>query len=201
VVAALDECDLAVGRRWPLAGGSSNRRAYWLRRTLPGHSSDDLACSVRACRRAVLQEIVGCGASARYMLMVARERGFTTCEVGVRQGRSEPGDRVAQGSLWQWLRDGFGLLSLYGLLKLTRQPLRFFATIGLPLLVIGSSFTAWLGIERLLFGAALAGRPALILGLLMVVLGIQVVGLGLIGELILFVSGRKLKNHAADRVI
>lgn len=42
------------------------------------------------------------------------------------------------------------------MLKLTRQPLRFFATIGLPRLVIEPSFTAWLGTERLLLAVALA---------------------------------------------
>jgi hypothetical protein len=47
----------------------------------------------------------------------------------------------------------------------------------------------------------LADRPALILGVLMIVLGIQILALGLIGELIVFASGRKLKDYSIEKIV
>ena len=47
----------------------------------------------------------------------------------------------------------------------------------------------------------LADRPALVLAVLLVVLGIQVIALGLIGELVIFASGRRIKEHVVERIV
>ena len=59
-----------------------------------------------------------------------------------------------------------------------------------------------LAIARLVYGVPLADRPALVLAVLLVVLGIQIIALGLIGELVIFASGRRIKEHVdrADRL-
>jgi hypothetical protein len=51
------------------------------------------------------------------------------------------------------------------------------------------------------FGTALADRPALILGVLLIVLGIQVIALGLIGEIIIFVAGKRIKDYTIERIL
>jgi hypothetical protein len=79
--------------------------------------------------------------------------------------------------------------------------LRFFAMIGVPILLIGIGYTAVLAIERLVFGEGLADRPALVLAVLLVVLGIQVLALGLIGEIIIFVSGKRNKDYKIEKII
>ena len=61
--------------------------------------------------------------------------------------------------------------------------------------------TSYLVAERLFLGAALADRPALILVVLMVVLGIQIIAVGLIGELIIFANGRESKDYAVEKVV
>ena len=93
------------------------------------------------------------------------------------------------------------MLSLYVVLKFIHKPLRFFGTIGVPILLIGSIFTGDPGISRLFFGVPLADRPALILGALLIVLGIQVIALGLIGEIIIFVAGKRIKDYTIDRIL
>jgi hypothetical protein len=47
----------------------------------------------------------------------------------------------------------------------------------------------------------LADRPALVLAVLLVVLGIQVLALGLIGEIIIFVSGKRIKDYTIEKII
>jgi hypothetical protein len=99
------------------------------------------------------------------------------------------------------LRLTLEMLSLYVVLKFIHKPLRFFGTVGLPILLIGLIFTGYLGISRLFFGMPLADRPALILGVLLIVLGIQVIALGLIGEIIIFVAGKRIKDYTIDRIL
>jgi hypothetical protein len=71
---------------------------------------------------------------------------------------------------------------------------RLFGTIGLPVLLIGLVLTGYLRGGCLFFRMPLAGRPALILGVLLIVLGIQVIALGLVGEIIIFVAGNRMKD-------
>ena len=63
--------------------------------------------------------------------------------------------------------------------------------------------TLWhfLGWQRLFFGMPLADRPALLLSSLLVVLGSQVFGLGLLGELIIFTHARDIKEYHIERIV
>jgi glycosyltransferase involved in cell wall biosynthesis len=202
VIAALDDCDMAVGRRWPLLSSPFQRlqaRAFhWLLRSLFGHSFNDLVCRVRACRREVLDEIGVYGLQHHFVPLLASERGFRTSEVNVRQGRT--GSSVKLGLLGR-LRVALDILALYLVLKFTKRPLRFFGMVGLPVLAVGVAYTGALAVARLFFSVPLADRPALILGVLMIVLGIQILALGLIGELIVFASGRKLKDYSIEKIV
>lgn len=202
VIAALDDCDMAVGRRWPLLSSPFQRvqaRAFhWLLKTLFGHSFNDLVCRVRACRREVLDEVGVYGLQHHFLPLLASERGFRTREVNVRQGRT--GASVRLGLLGR-LRVALDILALYLVLKFTKRPLRFFGMVGLPVLAAGLAYTGALAIGRLFFAMPLADRPALILGVLLIVLGIQILALGLIGELIVFATGRKLKDYSIERIV
>jgi hypothetical protein len=73
--------------------------------------------------------------------------------------------------------------------------------VGITTLAIGSVLVAWLIVERLFFGQALAERPALLLSTLLVVLGIQLFAFGLLGELIIFTHARSIKDYQIERVI
>jgi len=52
-----------------------------------------------------------------------------------------------------------------------------------------------------LFDVALGDRPALMLSSLMIILGIQVIAIGLIGEIIIFTHARNLKEYTVDEII
>jgi hypothetical protein len=58
-----------------------------------------------------------------------------------------------------------------------------------------------LSVQRLFFDEKLADRPALLLGALLVVLGMQVFALGLLGELIIFTHARGMKDYRVQEVI
>jgi hypothetical protein len=90
------------------------------------------------------------------------------------------------------LRRIIDLLGLFFLLRFTEKPLRFFGLLGSLLATVGGGVLAVLLYQRL-HGQGIADRPLLLLGVLLLVLGIQAVALGLVGEIIvhLHASGRR----------
>lgn len=56
-------------------------------------------------------------------------------------------------------------------------------------------------IQRLFFETALGDRPALLLAALLVVLGVQLLALGLVGELIIYIHARDLKEYTVKEIV
>jgi glycosyltransferase involved in cell wall biosynthesis len=208
VLEQLAHSDMAVANRAVLRSSWSEavqaRLFRGLVRLLFGHTISDPVCRVRAYRRQVLQEIVGYSVHQHFTPLLAAERGFHVAEVEVRPSPPAAGAAPRQTGfslLLSRLRLTLEALSLYVVLKFIHKPLRFFGTAGLPILLIGLIYTGYLGISRLFFGTPLADRPALILGVLLIVLGIQVIALGLIGEIIIFVAGKRIKDYTIDKIL
>lgn len=202
VVAALDTCEVAVGRRPPVGStgeGLQARAFHWLLNALFGHSFTDLVCRVRAWRRPVIEEIVLHGVQPHFLPLLAGERGFRIAQVDVRPGPT--GRHGVRLGLLDRIRVTLDILALYLVLKFTKKPLRFFGMLGLPLLGLGLIGCVVLAVARLIYGVPLADRPALMLAVLLVVLGIQIIALGLIGELVIFASGRRIKEYAIERIV
>jgi hypothetical protein len=56
-------------------------------------------------------------------------------------------------------------------------------------------------VERLVFDVSLADRPALLLSSLLIVLGLQIMALGLLGELIIFTHARNIKEYTIEKIV
>ncbi len=83
------------------------------------------------------------------------------------------------------------------LARSTGSPLRVFGLLGLGPLVLGSLLTLWLVWERLFLSRPLAGRPLLLLGLLLITAGLQALAIGFLGELMVYLHYR---DRHPDRV-
>lgn len=203
LVRALDGADMAIGHRWPRAGG----RLETARRNLfhgvlgkvTGQRYRDLGCSVRAFDRRVLEEISLYGDQHRFLPVLANRQGFRVVEIDVRQS---PRDRF-EGTYKprEYVRRALDIFSVFFLVRFTKRPLRFFGMIGAITFGLGALITAWLVIDRLFLGHPLGDRPALLLSSLLVVLGLQLFALGLLGELIIFTHAREMKDYKVDRII
>ncbi|MEM7045471.1 MAG: glycosyltransferase [Pseudomonadota bacterium] len=201
VVEATDGVDMAVAER-PTIGKSwlyrlQDRLFHGILRMLFGRPMRDLVCRVRAYKRATIEEILGFSSQQHFLPILAHDRGFKieAVDVQMRQ-RTAPHARV--GSQLRLLSD---TIALFFVLKFVRKPLRFFGAIGLPMLLVGLIFTGILAAGRLLFDMPLADRPILILGVLLIVLGIQTIALGLIGEIIIFASGKRTREYTVEKIL
>lgn len=201
VIQAVDSADMAVAERSSLGSSAlyrlQDRLFHGTLGRLFGRPMRDLVCRVRAYKRATIEEILGFCTQQHFLPILAHDRGFKieAVDVGMRQSAS-PHARF--GSQLRLLSD---TIALFFVLKFVRKPLRFFGAIGLPLLIAGLLFTGILAAGRLFFDMPLADRPVLILGVLSIVLGIQIIALGLIGEIIIFASGKRTREYTVEKIL
>lgn len=182
--------------------GWRRRRFSRLLARLFGQSPSDPFCRTRLARKAVLEDVAGFGVRQHFIPVIAGQRGYKLTEVDVRSATST-NTGVTVPYIFRplgHLQAFFDALTLYVVLKFLRRPLRFFGAIGLPVFLIGTLMTIVLVAQRLT-GEALADRPALIFSVLMVVLGIQIVAIGLVGEIVIFANSRRMKQYAVRKII
>ena len=178
--------ELVVARRWPrrdsLVNRFQNRVLHMALGKLAGGRLHDVACGVRAMRPKVLEETRVYGDFARFFPLVALRDGFLVDEVPVPVHPSATSPRVYGPGVY--VRRAIDVLGLTFLLRFTDKPLRFFGLVGASLGLAGAVILFGLLIERQFFDQGLADRPILLLGVLLVVLGVQAIALGLVGEMI-----------------
>ncbi|MCS6879076.1 MAG: glycosyltransferase [Geminicoccaceae bacterium] len=191
------EADLVTAaRRVPgrAGGGKLERLLGWLL----GCRFEDVRSPVRALRARVAAELTLYGNQHRFLPLLAQAQGFAVEELPVPAlGRNGPGLVRAVG----WPSLLLDVVTVFFLLRFLEKPFRFFGGFGLLVLVLGGLATAWLVFERLVLGVPLGDRPALILATLMVVLGIQIIAVGLIGELVTFAWARESADHRVERIV
>jgi hypothetical protein len=76
------------------------------------------------------------------------------------------------------------LITVKFLLDYATRPLQIFGLAGLLSFVAGTALAVYLTIQRLYFGVGLSNRPILLLAILLIMLGVQFIVMGLLGELI-----------------
>jgi glycosyltransferase involved in cell wall biosynthesis len=203
VVAAMENADMVVARRWPRRGGKLEelRRKifHFLLRWVTGSHYEDLGCGLRLFDRRVLDEIRVYGDQHRFLPVLAENNGFQVIEIDLAQSSID--DFRDNYRLREYLHRILDIFTVFFLVRFTKKPLRFFGMIGSILFSIGSLFLSIIVMERLFFDRDLADRPALLLSSLLVVLGLQVFSLGLLGELIIFTHARALKEYKIARII
>ena len=202
LVARLDRADLALAVRWPRRDSwvnrLQNRWFHWIVRWLTASTFRDLASGVRAMHRRVIEETPLYGDFFRFLPLLAQREGFTVVEVEARQHPGDDEPRVYAPGIY--LRRALDLLGLFFLLRFTDKPLRFFGLLGSASALAGMAVLAVVSVQRIQ-GEPLADRPVLLLGVLLLVLGVQAVALGLIGEMIVYhhAHGRR-RYRLAERV-
>jgi hypothetical protein len=154
----------------------------------------DFNCGFKAYRREVVAEISLYGELHRYIPVLASRKGFRVGELAVEHHPREHGR-----SKYGWDRYYKGLLDLITVLfitKYTRRPLHLFGLIGLACFGSGFVIDAWLAVRKIVFHEPLSDRPLLLLGVLLMLVGIQVLTTGLIGEMITYKTFRGRETYS-----
>jgi glycosyltransferase involved in cell wall biosynthesis len=186
LLAKLDEgFDLVSGwktkRRDPLPRRILSRIFNAVASRISGLRLHDLNCGLKAYRAEVVEGLRLYGELHRFIPVIAHYRGYRVAELPVghrprAHGRSRYGvERTVRGLL--------DLLTVTFMGRYRYRPLHLFGGLGLVLGAIGVAVLVYLTVLKAL-GEAIGHRPLLTLGVLLVVVGIQLVSLGLVSELI-----------------
>jgi len=153
----------------------------WATAFVSGVRLHDVNCGLKAYRSEVLHGVRIYGELHRFIPVLAAYRGFRIAEVPVKH-RPRPHGRSRYGPE-RYLRGFFDLLSVTFTGRYRHRPLHLFGGVGLLMGAVGFVVLVYLTALKL-SGEAIGHRPLLTLGVLLVVVGIQLVSLGLLSELI-----------------
>lgn len=195
--------DLVVGNRSPRRDSLFNRAQtrvfHWIVNRMTKASFHDISCGFRVMRREVVREVSVYGGLHRFLPLLAVQQGFKVEELPIAQREEDVRTRYYGIALY--VKRLLDILTVFFLLKFTKRPLRFFGVLGLLLSTVGLAITGYLGIYRILQVGPIADRPLLLLGVLLMVLGIQTLSLGLVGEIIIFTHAGKIRDYRVAEIV
>ena len=162
-----------------------------------GVNIHDFNCGLKCYRREVVEELDLYGELHRYIPAIANWKGFKVGEAKVNHqprihGKSKFGSE-------RYLRGLFDLLTIIMLTKYPEKPLHFFGLLGTILSLAGLAINAYMALLRL-SGKWISNRPLLLLGILLLILGIQFIFFGLMGELIVFSSQKDISYTVKEKL-
>jgi glycosyltransferase involved in cell wall biosynthesis len=186
LLAKLDEgFDLVSGwksrRNDPWSRRFLSRIFNWAVAVVSGVKLHDVNCGLKAYRAEVLRGMRIYGELHRFIPILASYRGFKVAEIPVNH-RPRAHGRSRYG-IERYVRGFFDLLSVTFMGRYRHRPLHLFGGLGLLLGFAGFVCLIYLTVIKI-FGAGIGERPLLTLGVLLLVVGIQLVSLGLLSELI-----------------
>jgi glycosyltransferase involved in cell wall biosynthesis len=186
LLAKLDEgYDLVIAwranRSDPISKRLPSRFANFMVSTLTGVEIHDVNCGFKVYRREVLQDLKLYGELHRYIPVLAHWEGYRIAEVPVthhprRFGRSKYGI----GRLGRSYLDFLSVLFLTSYLK---RPMQLFGGLGTAFALVGMVIMLYLALVWLIQGG-IGWRPLLFFGTTALVVGIQLISVGLLGEML-----------------
>ncbi len=151
-------------------------------RSVTGLDIHDFNCGLKVYRREVLPHLAVYGEMHRYLPAQAHWQGFRVGEIAVEHHPRKHG--VSKFGLSRFVKGFLDLMTLVLTTKYSTRPLHVFGTVGTAVASIGFLIDLWLTVEWFLGWTTLTNRPLALLGVLMIIVGVQLISIGLIGEMI-----------------
>lgn len=166
--------------------------ANWLISKVTGVKLHDYGCSLKAYRRDVIKNLKLYGEMHRFIPAVASWYGVRVAEVETihhprLRGKSKYG-------ISRTIKVVLDLITVKFLQSFSTKPIQFFGPLGVISGSIGFFVSLYLTIDKFIYGRDIGGRPLLLFGALMIIVGIQLIGMGLLGEMLVRVYHESQKK-------
>ena len=175
----------------------ANRLMRWLSRV----EIDDFGGGFKAYRTSILQEISLYGGMQRFIPALASARGARACQLAIENVPRRYGN--SRYGIARVVPVFFDLLRIHFLLTYLQQPLRLFGTLGLALFGLGFADCSWLVVQRVVYHASVADKhgPLLLAGAVFLVMGIQLLMMGLLGEMLVWYFNQRREGQPREYAI
>jgi glycosyltransferase involved in cell wall biosynthesis len=166
----------------PLSKTIPSRFFNFITSIITGIKIHDFNCGLKAYRKEVAKEVEIYGELHRYIPVLAHWLGYKIGEIPVQHhGRKYGKTKFGMGRFWKGFLD---LLTVIFTTRYMQRPLHLFGFWGLAFFLIGFVVDLYLVYLKFSEGMALSNRPLFVGGVLLIIVGIQFISIGLIGELV-----------------
>ena len=202
-VKKLDEgYDLVSGWRFkrhdPLSKTLPSKLFNYLTSMLTGVRLHDFNCGFKAYRKEVIEDIELYGELHRYVPVLAHWKGYKVGEIKVKHhSRPHGKSKYGLGRISRGLMD---LVTVAFLTRYMKRPLHLFGSVGMLLLLVGLIINVYLAVLWLL-GRGIGARPLLLLGVLLMLIGFQIISTGLMGEILIGTRGRGDEDYSIKKIL
>ncbi len=141
----------------------------------------DFNCGLKAYRKEVVKSVYVHGELHRYIPVLAGQKGFKITEIPVKHHPRRYGK--TKYGISRFFKGFVDLLTILLITRYATRPLHLFGFIGTIAFIGGFAIDGYLTLEWMLHKTSLSNRPLLLLGLLMMIVGVQLFAIGLLGEL------------------
>src|SRR5579863_7017069 len=162
-----------------------SRTANWMMSKLSGVDIHDFGTTFKVYRREIIKDIPLYGEMHRFIPALAAWNGAKVIEVPIRNV-VRPGGKSHYG-ISRTLRVLFDIITIRFLLRYMTRPLHFFGPTGLLGIFSGSVILAWLLFDKFILHVPIFVQhgPLLVLGMMLPLFGVQLLAIGLVGELLM----------------
>jgi len=164
-----------------------------------GIKLNDFNCGLKVYRREVIDHIYLYGELHRYIPFLAKLEGYD--RIGEKVVKHHPRKYgETKFGLARFMHGFLDLLTLLFVNRYLQRPMHFFGTLGFLFLLVGGAINGYLSIDKIFFDEPLGDRPLLLLGVMLMVLGVQIFSIGFLGELIQKRNEKQQKPNIKEEV-
>lgn len=198
--------DLIIGWKYPRHDSFGklffSRIFNFLVRRLTRITIHDSDCNFRVMRNEVAKDLQKTiyGGLFRYIPSLAHWKGYKVTEMKVTHHPRKFGQAKFSGS-GRLIRGFLDLITIKFLISFEKSPAYFFGKAGLGLLGLGSILSFYLLYIRYWLDQGIGGRPLLLLTILLLILGVQFIFFGLLGEMITRAAQKEDKGYKISKVL
>ena len=177
-----------------------SRTADKLRKILLKDAIHDSGCSLKAYNGEALRKVDLFGEMHRFIPAILELDGYTVGEVKVSHH-----PRVHGETKYNWKRSVKGfvdMVSIWFWRKYASRPLHFFGGNGILLILAGGAVLLWMMVEKIFFEAALSERIWPLMGVFLIMLGVQFFVFGLLADIVIknYYKGSNRMNYAIGKI-
>jgi hypothetical protein len=178
-----------------------SRVANLLRKFLVEDNIHDSGCSLKAYKRECFENVDLFGEMHRFMPAILQFDGYKVGEVKVSHH-----PRIHGITKYNWKRaiKGFvDMISIWFWRKYSNRPLHLFGAAGMIFSLAGFAILAWMGVEKIFLGMSISERNWPLIGVFLVLVGIQLFVFGLLADILLktYYKNRNTMNYNIEKII
>jgi len=197
--------DVVSGWRWqrkdPFSKKILSKFANLLRRIVTKENVHDSGCSLKAYKRECFADLNLYGEMHRYIPAILQWKGFKIGEVKVHHRLRKYGK--TKYTLTRVLKGFLDLLVVKFWMQYSSRPMHLFGTIGIFSFLLGIITSVYLTIMKFLYHQSLANRPLLLLAILLMIMGIQFIIFGFLGDMLMkiYYDRKEETNYSIKQVL